>query len=251
MKRAELIAASLTVIFTSLPLGMALANSDVVEAGRLLAILLDAGREAIDNPAVLKPPDKTDKNYRPYTPEIFEKQVIERFKERTGTDLSNIRNANVPARAKQMLPLLLEAEKQTVADYQPIINKQGPGFRGFIPAKFGTDASANFNKSTGVYLKQTARDGHLRNPENQADEFEAAVMSKFAEPSYPRVGEKVISEVVDGGKAVRVLFPLFYAKGCLPCHGGSRGEKDITGYQKEGAKEGDNAGAISVKLPLK
>jgi general secretion pathway protein A len=251
MKRAGVIAASLVVIFVGLPLGAASANSDVVETGRLLAILLDAGREAIDNPAVLKPPDTTDKNYRPYGPEIFERQVIERFKERTGTDLANIRNANVPARAKQMLPILLEAEKQTVADYQPIINKQGRGFQGFIPAKFGTDASMNFNRKTGIYLKQTARDGHLRNPENQADEFEAAVMNKFADPGYPRTGEKVISEVVDGGKAMRVMFPLFYTKGCLPCHGGSRGDKDITGYQKEGAKEGDNAGAISVKLPLK
>lgn len=251
MKKVGVVAAGLAVIFIGLPLGAAWASPDVIEAGRLLAILLDAGREAIDNPAVLKPLDKADKNYRPYTPEIFEKQVIERFRERTGVDLANIRNANVPERAKQMLPLLLEAEKQTVADYQPIINKQGPGFRGFIPAKFGTDASANFNKKAGVYLKQTARDGHLRNPENQADEFEAAVMNKFADPSYPRAGEKVISEVVDGGKTVRVLFPLFYTKGCLPCHGGSRGEKDITGYQKEGAKEGDNAGAISVKLPLK
>jgi general secretion pathway protein A len=251
MTRVGCIAVGLVVIFIGLPLGAASASPDVVEAGRLLAILLDSGREAIDNPGVLKPPDKTDKNYKPYTPEIFEKQVIERFKERTGVDLANLQTANVSARAKQMLPLLLEAEKQTVADYQPIINKQGSGFRGFIPAKFGTDASAIFNKNTGIYFKQTARDGHLRNPENQADEFETAVMSKFAEPAYPRTGEKVISEVVDGGKTVRVLFPLFYAKGCLPCHGGSRGEKDITGYQKEGAKEGDSAGAISVKLPLK
>jgi hypothetical protein len=58
----------------------------------------------------------------------------------------------------------------------------------------------------------------------------------------------MVSEVMDGGKSVRVLLPLFYDKACLSCHGEPKGQRDISGYPKEGAKEGDLGGAISVKI---
>ena len=38
--------------------------------------------------------------------------------------------------------------------------------------------------------------------------------------------------------------------GCLPCHGDPAGEKDITGYAKEGMAEGDVAGAVSIVMPM-
>ena len=53
------------------------------------------------------------------------------------------------------------------------------------------------------------------------------------------------------GKTVRVVLPLFYGKGCLGCHGEPKNEKDISGYLKDGGKEGDLGGAISVKLAVK
>ena len=81
--------------------------------------------------------------------------------------------------AKQLLPQLVDASKKTVADYQPVINKQGVGFKGFIPATFGTQAAAKFSAKTGLYLKQTTVDGLLRNPKNKADEFEAAAEEIF------------------------------------------------------------------------
>jgi hypothetical protein len=37
----------------------------------------------------------------------------------------------------------------------------------------------------------------------------------------------------------------------LSCHGEPKGQPDVSGYKKEGAKEGDLGGAISVKVPLK
>jgi len=49
---------------------------------------------------------------------------------------------------------------------------------------------------------------------------------------------------------VRVMLPLYYEPACLRCHGGPKGERDISGYTKEGGKDGELAGAISVKLPL-
>lgn len=226
-----------------------LANPDAIETGRLLAVLLDAGRVTIGaNLPLINDASKGDKGF---TPEVFEKQLTEKFKERSGVDLGNLKDSKVPEMAKKLLPQLVEASKGTVADNQGVINKPGVGFKGFIPATFGTQAAAKFSDKFGVYLKQTTHAGLLRNPKNKADAFEATVLKKFADPSYPHQGDKIISETVDGGKSIRVMLPLFYGKGCLACHGEPKGEKDISGYAKEGAKEGDLGGAISVKLTLK
>jgi hypothetical protein len=224
-------------------------EQDAAETGRQLAILLDSGRVTVGaNQALINDAEKGDKGF---TPEVFEKQLVEKFKERSGVDLTNLKSANVPEMAKKLLPQLVEASKQTVAANQSIINQKGVAFKGFIPATFGTQAAAKFSAQAGMYLKQTTLDGFLRNPANKADEFEAGVLKRFADPAYPRKGEKIISEAANGGKTLRVMLPLFYGKGCLTCHGEPKGETDISGYKKEGAKEGDLGGAISVKLPLK
>ncbi len=223
------------------------ANPDAIETGRLLAVLHDSGRVTVGaNQSLINDPEKGNKGF---TPEVFEKQVTAQFKERAKVDLTDLKNEKVPELAKQLLPQLVEAMKQTVANYQIVINKQGVGFKGFIPATFGTHAAATFRTKTNVYLKQTMNPP--RNPKNTPDEFESKVLKTFANQDYPRQGEKIVSETVDSGKALRVMLPLFYSKGCLSCHGEPKGEKDISGYMKEGGKEGDLGGAISVKIPLK
>ncbi len=248
MKKTGFISAGLFLIFLGFdeltPVKGFAADSDAVEVGRLLAVLHDSGRVTVGaNQPLINDADKGDKGF---TPEIFEKQVTAKFKDRAKVDLDNLKNEKVPELAKKLLPQLVETMKQTVADYQPVINRAGVGFKGFIPATFGTIAAAKFRAKTGVYLKQTQNPS--RNPKNTPDEFELKALAKFAEASYPRQGEKILSETVDGGKAVRVMLPLYMSKGCLPCHGDPKGEKDISGYMKEGAKEGDSAGAISVKI---
>ena len=227
----------------------AFANADAVETGRLLAILLDSGRVVVGaNQPLINDKEKGDKGF---TPDVFEKQLQAKFKDRAGVDLTKLNEAKIPPQAKTLLPKLVEASKQAVADNQANINTKGKGFKAFTPAHFGTQAAAKFTKTSGVYLKQTAMDSHLRNPSNKADDFETAVLKKFADPSYPRQGEKIISETVDKEKAVRLMLPLFYGKNCLGCHGEPKGETDISGYKKDGSKEGDLGGAISVKVPLK
>jgi general secretion pathway protein A len=249
MSRARAIVIALVTVFMGDDLLLppkARANPEAVETGRLLAVLLDAGRVTVGaNQSLINDPEKGNKGF---TPEVFEEQVIEKFKDRAKVDLTDLKNERVSEMARKLLPALVDAEKQVVTDYQIVINKQGVGFKGFIPATFGTQAAAKFRAKTGVYLKQTMNPP--RNPKNTPDEFEARVLKAFADPNYPRQGEKIVSETVDGGKAVRVMLPLFMLKGCLPCHGEPKGEKDISGYMKEGAKEGDLAGAISVKVPL-
>ncbi len=249
MSRARAIVIALVTVFLGDDLLLppkARANPEAVESGRLLAVLLDAGRVTVGaNQPLINDPDKGDKGF---TPEVFERQVTEKFKERAKVDLANLKSEKVPELAKKLLPSLVEAGKQVVADYQIVINRKGVGFKGFIPATFGTLTAARFRAKTNVYLKQTQNPS--RNPKNTPDEFEVKTLKIFADPSYPRQGEKIVSETVDGGKAVRVMLPLFMLKGCLACHGEPKGEKDISGYMREGAKEGDAAGAISVKVPI-
>src|SRR3989441_11392947 len=110
-------------------------EQDAAETGRLLAILLDSGRVTVGaNQALINDAEKGDKGF---TPEAVEKQLVEKFKERSGVDLTNLKTANVPEMAKKLLPQQVEASKQTVAENQSIINKKGVGFKGFIPATFG------------------------------------------------------------------------------------------------------------------
>jgi hypothetical protein len=49
---------------------------------------------------------------------------------------------------------------------------------------------------------------------------------------------------------LRALTPIYYSQDCLACHGKPRGILDISGYPREGAQEGDLAGAISVQIPV-
>ena len=221
-------------------------TEELVETGRLLALLLDAGRITIANKQpLINDRKRGDKGYSPV---VFEQELSENFRQRTGLNLFSLQQSNVPEVAKQLLPSLVQASKKTVGDVRHIINLEGIGFKGFIPAVFGTTTASTFRSYTEVYLRQTMNPA--RNPQNAPDEFERRMLARFADPTYPRQSDGILSEVVNEGKAVRVMLPLYYQKACLACHGEPKGERDLSGYPKEGAKEGDLGGAISVKLQV-
>lgn len=225
------------------------AQEDAIETGRLIAILLDAGRVAVGlHQDLINDPAKGNKNF---TSAVFEKQSLAVFQKRTGIDLSNLSSAPVPESAKPILSRLLEESKKTIDSYQTVINIPGIKYKGLIPATFGTETARRFQSWSGMYLKQTAPESLLRNPKNKPDDYERAAFQKFSEPGFNRTPDAITSEVVEDGTSLRVLLPLYYSKACLSCHGEPKGERDISGYPREGAKEGDLGGAISVKLPLK
>lgn len=222
-------------------------STTTIETGRLLAILLDCGRVTIAaNQSLINDPDKDDKGF---TPEVFEQQVLATFQARTGIDLHDLDRATVPAGAKPLLARLIEESKKTVDSYQPAINVPGVKYKGLIPATFGTETASRFQAWSGIYMKQIAPVALLRNPKNKPDDYEAAALQKLENGSF-RENDKIFGETLDG-KTVRVLLPLFYAKPCLTCHGEPKGKRDISGYPREGGKEGDLGGAISVKIDLK
>ena len=59
-----------------------------------------------------------------------------------------------------------------------------------------------------------------------------------------------IIEWIDNEKTLRALTPIYYSHDCLACHGSPKGILDISGYPREGAQEGDLAGAISIQIPV-
>ena len=180
-----------------------------------------------------------------FTGDYMAGQVIERFKKKTKIDL---RIPNAVPQAPLYLALV-EAEKEVVDEAQPVINRPGIGFKGFIPAVFARKTGENFYKKTGVKLKLTGID--YRNVNNRPDDFEAEVLRMFNDPRHPKGQTYVRNTMVDGRPVLRMMDPEYAGASCLSCHGAPKGGKDITGGHKEGWKEGDLAGAISVVLPLK
>ena len=249
--RTFVVATLLALLVMRLPFpGHSLAASDpqadTVEAARLLALLLDTGRLVLgDYQPVINDPAKGDKNFGPA---VFETQLAAKFLERTGVDLSTLATAAVPDSSKRALPILVETEKQVVAEAQGVINIPGIGFKGFIPATFATSTANRFRSHTGIYLRQTMT--APRNPRNQPAEYEIEMLKKFAEQGTGSKGQGPVSELSEDKKTVRVMLPLYYNKTCLPCHGEPKGERDVSGFLREGAKEGDLGGAISVKMEI-
>ena len=217
---------------------------ELEQAARLLAILLDSGRAVInDNQALFS--DQTGKT-AVFPPDLFERQLADMFRSRAGADLRELNSAGMPEAAKRLLKQLVETSKQVVALAQSEGHRSQPDGKAFIPAVFGERVAARFAARTGVRMKQTAL--APRNPANAPDAFERAALEAFAEPSYPQ--EKVISEVTAKAKTIRLMFPLYMTRHCLNCHGEPKGSPDRMGYPREGLRLGQNAGAISVMVPV-
>jgi len=89
----------------------------------------------------------------------------------------------------------------------------------------------------------------VRNRKSRPDEWEGDVIrSKLLRTDWPRGQAYAADAVTKGRSAYRMMMPEYYATSCLSCHGSPKGETDITGYPKEGGKEGDLGAVISVTL---
>ena len=222
-------------------------KAELTETARLLAVLLDSGRivvgraqSAINNPRI------EDKGF---SIEVFEERLRKEFLARTGHDLRKLAPAQMPERGKVLLLRLAFFMQRSVHEAEALINKKGIGFKGFIPATFATGVAEAFSKDTGITLRQIGPPtADPRNPNNKPDEKELAALIVM-QKSHPRVGDHIVEQQVED-RGLRILLPLFYSKQCLTCHGQPKGQIDISGYEKEGFKEGDIGGAISVMIPM-
>ena len=58
---------------------------------------------------------------------MFERQLLDIFHSRSGTDLRDLESARIPAETKKLLKELVVVSKQVVAEAQAEINRAGGG----------------------------------------------------------------------------------------------------------------------------
>ncbi len=178
---------------------------DLEQTARLLAILLDSGRSVIsENQPLFDDPTKVDKGF---TPEVFERQLADMFRIRSGVDLADLDSVRIPPAGKKWLKELLDVSKAVVKDAQPDINRPAAQSQ-LIPAAFGSRVGGRFTERTGIRMKQTAL--APRNPANAPDAVERSSLEMFAVPDYPR--EKVMSEATAKSGIFRLMFPLYLTR---------------------------------------
>ena len=146
---------------------------------------------------------------------------------------------------------MLAAISEVMAEAQPLINEQGKGFKGFLPAIFARLVAAKFsNKMEGkISIKLTAPKSYVRNRKNRPDKWESGIIEdQFKSDGYEK-GKAFWENTSRRGQDVyRYILPEYYAKSCLGCHGMPKGERDITGGKKEGGQLGELGGAISLVI---
>lgn len=237
-----IVAAGMTIISLvwSTP---ARASNEAAEVAEHLIELVKIGRQVVsEHQTIINDAAKAEKGF---TADFVADQVMERFKKKTKIDL---RVPNVVPQANFYLALL-DAEREVIDEAQPVINRPGVGFKGFLHAVFARRVGEHFYKKTGIRMKLTGID--YRTPNSKPDEFEQEVLRMFSDPRHPKNQVYVRSTMVDGRPVLRMMDPEYASVPCLACHGAPKGERDIMGMKKEGWKEGGLAGAISLVLPLK
>lgn len=171
------------------------------------------------------------------------------YKAATGIDPASYDPAT---RQGRMLKAQRDAIVEVINDNQAIINREGLGFKGFIPATFARLVNEAFARKVegGATIKVTAPPELVRNRKARPDEWEVDVIkTRFLKPDWKAGTPYAETVEVKGKPAFRMMVPEYYAASCLSCHGTPKGTLDVTGYPREGAAEHDLGGVISVILP--
>ena len=172
----------------------------------------------------------------------------ENYKKATGHSLNENTGNGLQDEATQAM---LKAVQQTMDESQDLINEKGKGFKGFLPAIFAKLVADRFSKNMGnkMTIKLTAPKELVRNRANRPDKWESNIInSSFKSSGYEKGKPFFENTEVKGSPAFRYILPEYYGATCLGCHGGPKGELDITGGKKEGGKLGDLGGAISLVI---
>lgn len=239
------IVASVIFAFSLVFAGNIMADEKTDQAKELADILRAARKVVSDNQELINNPSLGDKGLT--GDKIIEDAKVN-YKTATGADFVLEDSATLKGQFQQAV---LDAVRQVMESAQPLINEQGKGFKGFIPAIFFKNVADVFNsKMQGkAFVKLTAPNEYVRNRANRPDTWEEGVMeSKFKTSSWEK-GAVYTEEGKHNGKfGLRLILPEYYIQSCLSCHGEPKGEMDITGGTKEGGKLGELGGAISIVI---
>ena len=213
------------------------------EVAEHLIELVNIGRGVVSEyQSTINDPAKADKGF---SGNFMADQIMDRFRKKTRIDL---RIPNVVPQANVYLALL-EAERDVVDEAQPVINRQGVGFKGFLHAVFARRVGDHFYQKTGIRMKLTGIE--YRNSNSKPDDFELEVLRMFSDPRHPKDQVYVRTTTIEGRPVLRMMDPEYAGGSCLSCHGTPKGERDLMGKKKEGWKEGSFAGAVSLVIPLR
>ena len=222
--------------------GFVVADEDDMTTGERLAALLRAGRTVISSHQKLINDESLGN--KDLTGQRVVNEALQIFAQRKG-------DQNLSPLDRQLFDAQVAAIKEVVDEHQGMIDMKGVGFKGFIPATFARLVNERFEEKVGdkAKIKVTAPEDLIRNRKARPDEWEQHVIEhNFLSPDWPK-GKSFTEDVeVNGRQSFRMLIPEYYSASCLTCHGGPKGEVDVTGYPKEGKAEGDLGGAISITL---
>jgi len=229
--------------FSSMPVH---ASDDDAAIAKSLADMLRAARQVIsNNQARINDPTLGDKGL---SGRVVLEQAIEIYSKNTGTNPANL---DVGSRPGRLLRAQMDAIVEATDANQATINAKGVAFKAFIPAVFArlvNEAFAN-RANNEALVKVTAPEQLVRNRKSRPDAWESEVIrSKLLQPDWPRGQAYSADTEIKDRQAFRMMMPEYYATSCLSCHGSPKGETDITGYPKEGGKDGDLGAIISVTL---
>ena len=244
--RPSALAAALVIL---LPCGLAAQPSDDAEAldtALSLAVMLQSARGVIgSHQDLINDPDLGDKGLSGAS--VLD-EAIAAYIERTGEDPRTLPD---DSQRSALLRAQMGAISQVIEENRATIDREGVGFKGFVPAVFARLVNESFSEAVGgeARIKVTAPENLVRNRRARPDPWELDVIERhLSSPDWP-TGEVFHGAAsLDDRGAYRVLVPEYYSEACLVCHGGPAGEIDITGYPMEGGALGDLGGVISITL---
>ncbi|SDJ53257.1 Protein of unknown function [Bradyrhizobium sp. Rc2d] len=228
------------------PVIYAAPDGEDLSIGKSLADMLVAGETVISREQDrIDDPKLGDKGL---SGETLLEQTREIYRRATGVDAAAVDPAS---RHGRLLRAQMDAIVEVMDANQTTINAKGTGFKGFIPAVFARLVNEAFaRKAKGeAEVKVTGPPDRIRNRKARPDAWETNVIkSKLLAPNWPRDHAYSAAVETGGRAAFRVMVPQYYDETCLACHGSPKGEVDITGYPKEGAKLDELGGVISIIL---
>lgn len=221
-------------------------RDDDARIAKSLATMLSAGRTVVSrHQASINDANLANKGF---DSKSVLAEAIKIYQDAAGVDPMSI---DPNSRHGKLIRMQMDSIAEVIAAHQETINRKGVGFKGFIPAVFGRLTNESFGRrAVGLAeMKVTAPPQFIRNAKAKADDWESGVIrDKLLLASWPK-GQPFAAEAQAKGKtAHRTAVPEYYGASCLSCHGSPQGEIDITGYPKEGGKEGDLGGVISITL---
>ena len=151
----------------------------------------------------------------------------------------------------KLIRLQMDSTAEVMDVHQQTLNRQGVGFKGFIPALFARLVNEAFGRRAAglAEMKLTAPLQIIRNTRSRPDQWETEVINdKLLSPGWPKGQVYASVTQIKGKTAYRTAVPEYYGNSCLSCHGTPKGEIDLTGFPKDGASEGDLGGVISITL---